>query len=558
MKKTLYTYFAKLSAILALLSIWSCSDDFSSPEPVNDGDMATLSLIIPHPHMNASRADNSSLGNIGSLESDEGKINSLWILAYAADENSDDIITRLTPDGDKLTEDYSSYMVKIPAGKYNVYTVANVDGIDKNTTEDRLKSLVLAYSEETIPNPAKGLPMVCTEEMNIEIAPAETKELFIDLTFLCVKLRYTILFDNSEDGFSKNAFGDNPIKITGVHAENISDRNALLSYDVPTDAGSFNLDMIPGYHCQYPADINRFLDLNWNTVKDSDPSANNLAAIEESELNPNKRAYQGIVYLPENRNTEKPTTLIFDAVADNGNSFQYTVELPPVSDNAVFPDKDSDNKYVDDPHKDRMLQRGHFYDIIGRITTIGNRFDIIAGIAPWTLQNVAYSLHGPYFLHVEKTAIQVTAGVESQIAYDTDAEPLTFDSPEYNGKKLFNIKTVENAGVKYISVNINPDVQAASGVNFNSYFYINAANLKKRIEVTPVSLEPYFNIDPQDIEINVGEYISSGIYGETIDINFSTNLHNVTISKPSELDSDLTVINLEGPTVYDVSTEQQT
>ena len=563
MKQKLTKYTARLLAMLPLLLMLGCTDEFSSPVSENDGDIATLSLVIPRPTLNASRANNESLGEIGKSEVDESKVNSLWFFAFGTDGTPTDLATRLQPEGDKLDNDYRVQEVKIPAGKYRIYTVANIDGLSENTTEDQLQELILEYSTEKMPDPAKGLPMVCTPGQvkksldeaetaapkTIEVEKGKNTELYIDLTYLCVKLRYTILFDNSEGGFSHEVFPSQALKITGVNAAGIVDRTSVMSYDIPAGTSTFDLAGVDGANCEYPADLDKFLEISWDKLSGTSPTDNNLNPIEESAMDPHKRAYQGIIYLPENRNPEAPTTLIFDAEADNGNQYHYTVVLPPASDKTARPDDSS----VADPHQDGMLQRGHFYDIIGRITSIGDQFDIIAGISPWTLQSVAYSLHGPYFLHVEKTSVMVSAGKETLIWYDTDAGDLTFESPERDGKKLFEIKTIEKEGAKYISVTVNPEI-AASGEEFDSYFYVIAANLKKRIEVTPVSLQPYLNVDPQEIEINVGEYISSGLYDGAIDINFSTNLPSVTITKGDGWDYANGNMVLEGELQYSAAT----
>lgn len=563
MKQRLTKYTARLIAMLPLLLLLSCNDDFSAPGDTADSDMATISLVIPRPTINASRADNGSLGEIGKSEQDEGKVNSLWFFAFGTDGTTTDLATRLQPEGNKLDNDYRVQEVKIPAGKYHIYTVANIDGLSENTTEDQLKELIVEYSTEKMPDPENGLPMVCTpgqvkrsideaettEPKSIEVEKGKNTELYIDLTYLCVKLRYTILFDNSEGGFSHEVFPSQALKITGVRAEGIIDRTSVMSYDTPAGASAFDLATVAGWNCEYPADLDKFLEISWGNLSGTSPADNNLTPIEESAMDARQRAYQGIIYLPENRNTEAPTTLIFDAEADNGNQYHYTVALPPASDKTARPDDSS----VADPHQDGMLQRGHFYDIIGRITSIGDQFDIIAGISPWTLQSVAYSLHGPYFLHVEKTSVMVSAGKETLIWYDTDAGDLTFESPERDGKKLFEIKTIEKEGAKYISVTVNPEI-AASGEEFDSHFYVIAANLKKRIEVTPVSLQPYLNVDPQEIEINVGEYISSGLYDGAIDINFSTNLPSVTIKKGDGWDYANGNMILEGELRYSAAT----
>ena len=162
MKQKLTKYTARLLAMLPLLLMLGCTDEFSSPVSENDGDIATLSLVIPRPTLNASRANNESLGEIGKSEVDESKVNSLWFFAFGTDGTATDLATRLQPEGDKLDNDYRVQDVKIPAGKYHIYTVANIDGLSENTTEDQLQELILEYSTEKMPDPSKGLPMVCT------------------------------------------------------------------------------------------------------------------------------------------------------------------------------------------------------------------------------------------------------------------------------------------------------------------------------------------------------------------------------------------------------------
>ena len=153
------------------------------------------------------------------------------------------------------------------------------------------------------------------------------------------------------------------------------------------------------------------------------------------------------------------------------------------------------------------------------------------------------------------------AGIPKEIKYETDAEPLTFESPKYKNtdKDLFVFETIEKDGEKYISVSVNPEIAANSDENeFDSYFYICAANLRKKIEVTPVRLDPFLNVDPTEIEIDIREYIASGDYSASIPIKFSTNLSNVTISGFMEDDNaftpDANSLKLDGALTYNVAT----
>ena len=538
MKKLLSTYLLNIIAAMALMmTAAACVDDTDLPEVAAPG--TSVTIRIPNPAaadaFARSRAEADSPANAGTnvgasgsspaaaasraeekdmdTEAKEGDIHSLWLLAYNTTNPDNNVIRQLQSSG-QLTHEYSEYRIEFKPGTYRIYVVANLDEyitgeISASTEESYLEKLILNFSPDKLPNTTDGLPMAClpaqvdgATDGNITVEAGTTKTIQTDLTFLCAKVRYTILFDNSEGGFSREAFGSstvtfNTASLTGVRKE------TPLTDAVNALDGAFEVDPIDLKVINDSKDLNDLADPGFN------PSATGA-----------QRAWQGTMYLPENLLTGARTILHLGATLDgNGAKLSYTVKLPK-------------NGAETNVSPENTLTRGHFDDLVGRVTTIGDQIDITASVADWTLQTLTYALHGPYFLHVDKTEIKVTAGVETLLMYDTDAPTLGFESPKYGGTNLdlFQFKLIEQDGKKYISVTTNSAIPAETNNSFNSYFYIKAANLYKRIEVNPVSLEPFLNVSPTEIEINIAEYIASGDYDAEIPIEFTTNLPSVTIT----------------------------
>ena len=512
MKKLKPAYLLNLVAALAvMIATPSCSDDTDLPAASADGD-TVITLHVPNPsaaESSRSRAAGDDPAPSVDITTAEGAIKSLWLLAYDT-KGSNHVVKQLQSSGE-VSSGYTTYSIQFTPGSYRFYVVANIDSyIDKSvsaaTAEDELKAMILRFSPEKLPNLADGLPMACLhDEIDeadadgiVTIAPGEKKQVHADMRFLCAKVRYTILFNNDKDGFSYDTFGDHTISFTGGSASGVIASTTLLRAESSSTEGSFALDEVPLESVDY---VNETVTGAW----------------------------RGTVYLPENLSTEKKslTTLLLNATLDGSDAaLRYTITLPS-------PEK------VTSTEKPGSLQRGHFYDLTGHVTSLGDRLDLTAEVKDWTLLQLVYDIHGPYFLHVEKTKVQVQSGVETLIKYDTDAGELQFESDKLDGKDLFVFSTVTGEdGEKYISVNVNPEIPA-SNREVESYFYIKAANLRKRIEVKPARLNPFLNVTPTEIEINVREYIYSGEYSAKIPISFTTNLDNVEISGFGAWDSSI-------------------
>lgn len=556
MKKLLSTYLLNIIAAMALMmTAAACVDDTDLPEVAAPGTSVTIRIPNPaaadafarsraeadspanaetnvgasgsSPAAAASRAEEKDL----DTKAKEGDIHSLWLLAYNTTNPDNNVIRQLQSSG-QLTHEYSEYRIEFKPGKYRIYVVANLDEyitgeISASTEESYLEKLILNFSSEKLPNTTDGLPMAClpaqvdgATDGYITVEAGKTKTIQTDLTFLCAKVRYTILFDNSEGGFSREAFGSSAVTFNTASLTGVIPSTPLTGA-VNTPDGAFEVDPIDLKAVNDSKDLNDLADPGFT------PSATGA-----------QRAWQGTLYLPENLLTDARTILHLGATLDgNGANLSYTVKLPKNAAEA------------NDSEPDYTLTRGHFYDLVGKVTTIGDRIDITASVADWTLQTLTYDLHGPYFLHVEKTKIEdLVAGLEETFTYETDAPDITFESCKYNGKDLFTVtKGVdEETGKNYISVKVNPEIAASGAVleGEEYYFDIIAANLHKRILVTPVRLTPFLNVIPTEIEINIAEYIASGDYEAEIPIEFTTNLTSVTITGDSGWDTSK--IELEG------------
>ena len=135
-----------------------------------------------------------------------------------------------------------TFNIRIKAGTYHIYVVANMPEIDPHTTEEDLKEIILDYRNGTgdnatlvLPSPKStdGLPMVYESEQDIIITAAQSEAITAELVFTCVKVRCTLWFDNTTDGHSDNGhsnavFGQNYLLMESVTGRNIATQAPLL------------------------------------------------------------------------------------------------------------------------------------------------------------------------------------------------------------------------------------------------------------------------------------------------------------------------------------------
>lgn len=584
-----------LLCLAALLTVTACQDDYieKNAGTAGEGDKTTLRLIVPMTRTTSEATDKD-------LEGNEGYIRNLWLLAYpVVDGEGETLVQKLTPKDNALTHTYQPFDIQIKLGTYHMYVVANVDETFNSDTEEKdLQGIILKYRSGengiTLPNLTAGLPMVCeyqdikleadgksvgeTNNGNVEIQFGQQTTVYADLTFVCVKVRYTLVFDNSTGGAS-SAFGTNNIvRIDGIQAVKIPKEAPLLIHpngknekDLITTDGTAT-----GTPVSYSLPFGEYhINENPDIIFNKDYTAYDELNYSQDETyyrssHAPSYAYRGTLYLPEHYVTaatqENQTelrisaTLLTKSETDGSYaeraSLKYTIELGDTQD------QDDQTNEAD---KVRQLPRGRYYDIIARITTAGDELEMTAAVKDWTLETVTAELNGPYFLQVEKTeGVEVTAGQSTVVNCSTDAPTLKCESPTYtlNGKEIeiYKVKFNTEAG-EYTSftVTVNPEMPAVENASSNDaikkYIYIVANDqLKKKINITPV-LDPYLVVTPSNYTVYMKEVANQESY--SVPFTYETNLKNIKITKDEVTDHthiDYSFAFEEEPKVYDWGT----
>lgn len=552
------------AVISALLVLPSCIDELNPPCNNISGEHETfLTIYLPNVESAArhgeTRADGNQITN-ALADAEEAAINTLWFFAYPVtesgteDTNRQVIVVALDPENPTepgtTVFNYSRYDVGgFEAGGYHIYVLANMedytaidaDDVTADFPEEDLRNLVLNFNTTKYLEYG-NLPMACLNtEMQYGVQGAPTNkvgdngifnvsknqnEVFADLTFLCAKVRYTILYDHTD--FSSQFSSNSDIDITGAKAYKVREEFALTgegtaSNDfIDQDDNGFSGFLRNHTKTEYPGIGSSFL-------KEDRSEEGFVADLEAASAHESadKRAWQGTIYLPANDlNGETSTThLKFTATGKGISSEGY--KFSSIS-------------------KDGKLNKGEFYDLVARLTNPDN-VDLTTNltVSPWTTQTLSYALHGPYELIVQETELEVNSGKWVTLGFSTDASTYSFISPKFpdeNGKDLFTIEEIESftldeLGQPYafdddfqhhirISLSNNILYNELKGKDLTNYkyFHIKAGNLYKKIKLDPVNVNPDMQVYPELITINVNEYRSSGKNSDTFDITIVSNI----------------------------------
>lgn len=575
-----------------------CADDFTPGDPLPEG-ATGVTISIPRPLTISTRADGdpTTTPNEKEIAAGEGKITSANLYIYKVDDKNNelselvenvDITQEFTKNNGISHNETTVYTRELQPGKYRFYILANVKDYNANLTNETLsgepteiqvKNVSIKFDSEKQPNLNDGLPMAGkAEDVTMEsggeldattgtvtIGKGQNVKLNIDLTFLCTKVRYTLLFDNTDNTGFSNIF-TTPLTFTNLKVSNCAAETPIYGPSTQqSDNNSFSIGSLNHYHFpattssiaaagssnvpNVPKVLNDFNNINdTRATTSSDIDIDNLVdkISDLSDETVRQRAVQSILYLPENISEEDAsrTTLSFLAQLcnDPSRTFNYNIPLP----NGTTDGTTTDGTAAPDP--DNTLVRGHYYDLVAKVTSPGE-FDIRLSVAPWTLQQIVYTLYGPYFLHLDKTVIPVTVGEKTKIWYESNAESVEIDegySPKYklqDGTEvpLYVLDNTTYSDTLIVSVNPLVDAQSLSDTDrakYN-YFHLKAGNLRKKIDVEPLRLDPYLDVDPVLITIDARERIASGVYSGDISVNIYTNLKAVTITKGEESAWDL-------------------
>lgn len=211
------------------------------------------------------------------------------------------------------------------------------------------------------------------------------------LTYLCAKVRYTIFFDNTvtrdDDGNATSYGYSYPIntfeyEVIGVH--NALEYAALFpdhfDYDNKTFPRNISIKNIiddpedPTKGCvasEYPSadDLKLWLDKEVNTSQKS------LTALGAGAAKPTtgQIAYQGLIYLPENRDGKSLSSDEDLNTEDYGNKTCLHLKAKIDGDLKDFiinlPDKSEGTSAA-------TLTHGTFYDVVAKITSTGAEFNV--------------------------------------------------------------------------------------------------------------------------------------------------------------------------------------
>ena len=561
-----YGWFLCFSIMFFMVALTSCSDNLSDSTDIPTLDDNTINILIPKVVAGLNNSGyNEGNGDGNKTYANEAQIQNLWFFAFPQGDTSGSYKKALNiiDSNKKLNygddDSYTVYTVSdIKEGDYHIYLLANIEKyVDKgnyntesqfleNLSEEGVKGLILNFSTEKF-LVAGNLPMACLNEnivgsegINSENGAEpyftfnkDKKTLKVDLSFLCAKVRYTILFDKTESGFS-NAFSSE-VDFIGADALNIVAETSLASTAFSSGKEQFSLSSIELNKVCYPSpedgeNISQYFESN-----QSYPEANLAKKESWEEEDSDKRAWQGTIYLPENKfkEIEKLTYLAFTATGNEVREGDGAYKL------YLFKGNGADGNIP--------LLRGKFYDLVIRMSSPEN-IDLIATsiiVEDWSLEKLEFAIHGPYNLEIETTQLDLDFNDSPNVTLwykaDTKVYPL---SPQYdlsNGQ-LMDFYTftrgVDEYGRNTFTIGVNPLIPADelndianNETDKQKYQYIElkAGNLVKRISVNISNLGPFLDVTPNEIMIDIRDFISKGIYHDFTDILFRTNLDELKV-----------------------------
>ena len=246
---------------LLLLSLSGCTDELKIDMSEPEGERVTLSFLIP------SKADVSEFGDLNTkspFEGEEGNYQNIYLLAVSMYSNHVYAISLL----EKLSETenvdgYKEANVQLAQGNYRFYIVGNVDQyinglpVDQYfSSETKIKEYISHFSTD-LQMTAGNLPMACETSditlnsnnsqsgiFNINVSNTNTLKFKAHLKFLCAKVRYTILYDNREGGFS-NKFQKTNVEFANEDrmpfVSNVQNSLKSEEIEIPVPNGDFNI-----------------------------------------------------------------------------------------------------------------------------------------------------------------------------------------------------------------------------------------------------------------------------------------------------------------------------
>lgn len=366
-----------ITILIASILFVSCSDDINYPGMDSNDAGSQNSVIIQIANDGTNFSASRALSNPV-----EGSIHDIY--AVLVPKQSGDIIVKPLSYVSSSSS-YTKYTLKdVYQGSYKIYILANIDDYlepEESTTkltditfnsESDITNLQLYFHADDPIEPGE-IPMAATPDnggiSNSYISlGTNSNPITATMSFLCSKVRYTILFDASPNGHSSK-FGDKRIEFVGTDISTPYAQNILSSTPLP-EKGNYGSPIESGWNMyllryNYPAD-------GINYPKSSSSS---LGSPVSEWKNDAQRAWQGVIYLPENLSNNKTTLNFYYEIDGIPCNTPKTIPLFDDSNSGNHSSASgSGNSYVGSTTS-TGLTRGKMYDVVALVKD-PNVFDI--------------------------------------------------------------------------------------------------------------------------------------------------------------------------------------
>ncbi|WP_337387570.1 fimbrial protein [Prevotella sp.] len=531
---------------LAALLLAACTDDadvYNTPAS-SEGNLCVYVPVTREGDEVKSSLDPSNPTYNASVE--ECQINDLHLYAFPVDGNGTFLSQELpSPEASNmLDEKVASYQLKIKPGTYRVYVVANMeDVLDVNsiTTEDELKKVVLSYQPMSKPGMpvANNIPMIYEPDtkaadgstvngtITINNTDKTPKTVAANLRFTCVKVCLNLIY-NPDDPDMNSALKSNGLQITDIMGKQLSPQTSLLwdgKFTNPNVSDDYAKGIEPTLYDATSHTGSGSYYTSW-TETPANANVNNEDIIKvkgdgaAAPTNPKEKwLFRATYYLPERyvkEAAQQSALKIGGAVGGHNNS--YNINLGHRKDETSTSEVPT-------------LPRGTYYEIVGRIKSLGNiDLDCVVGVEPWVPAFIDVDLNHTT-LWVSKTSAKVTSLQNAIIDYGTnpDASNITFgcdtEIEKIAGGMSPVIVATNDIATHRITFSINPDlsVKDFKAPTGTAKVWIKAGNIKKYLDVE-YDVTPYFKVDPVDIVIYYDPKNSSEL---TKVVKFTTNLGGI-------------------------------
>lgn len=536
-------------SLFIILLVTGCSADEPFLLPRGDG-QTQLKLLIPSTSM--ARATGQTRGadiatrahaTTADLADGEGSISYFHIVGFYTDKSGKrrHFYQKLTPDmGEAVDGMYRSFLFNVEPADYHLYMIANfeptaiMDGLvkdddeadaDVEELENNVKALTQTYSADNMPK-LYMLPMSAYQE--VKVAPKTAAQVEMNLKFLCAKVRVTIVHED----LGKTGLYVDALKASNVYEilKPFQKNDAPDKFDIDENCaaveGHFQIStQIRGKSAEDLAKIptNDLTD-PLETLTDE---ITNLAAC-------GNYAYQGVVYLPESESATYST-------------YPTTLTAVMSDSKTEIPFKAGCNAELDADHNSKnpslvKLERGHFYDLVARIVPGDIQFSW--KVVDWDPKTITIKLAGGSDLFVGKTVIpsdsEIADGIKIngsetyRIPYATTVPGLSFQSDQYNGKDIFDLRENKDEGV--IEVSLSSNIAIGTTIPGTIGFWVVAGSIRKYIEVKAIDTQAYVRITPKNRNLYISQIVNDTSYD--LWYEYSTNMGSLTLDLKEYVNSN--------------------